>query len=304
MIIFLSGCNGEIIQTEEIETELGFRDVLVIDDITTIPNSPIISDINVELSFIIENKDTEKKAEGVTVELFDAPFFKNKNGELCNSATNACKPDECDVGDPCTIFPHGKKQISFSLKAPSADELGMLETDVALQLRVNYEFEGSLLYTTKVIDMEEIKTRQRAGESETLVISKDLGSGPIQIYVEVLGAPYIISGSSGTLLFTVKDMGTNGFLKNSKILENKLTVEFPEGVGTIEADGFKCKGGYNCENSDEIELFGGESATLYFRILDVELAEGIPYQSFPVKVNVPYTYELRDSIDVKIKPHF
>lgn len=308
LIIFLSGCTyvedwfgKDVIQVEEKTLEGGVKDVLVINDITILPSSPVLPDRDVILSFVVENRDTRKNAENVVVELFDAPLFKNKAGTLCNGKEKPCQPDLCRNSAPCTILPGEQKLISFDLIAPSIDDIAMLETEVELRFRVNYDFHGSLLYNSFVISMDEIKSRQRAGESVNLEIRKIPGSGPIQIDVELMGAPYILSGYSGTFLFTIKKVGDpNGILKDSKILPEKLKMEFPSDFGTAEAKKFKCNA--ICKNSEDIELYKGESPKLYFRISNVPTID-VPYKSFIIDAEVDYRYELRDSIKVKIKPY-
>jgi len=304
LVILLSGCTEDVIHIEETVTEEGFRDVLVIKDITTIPSSPLIPDVDVILSFIVENEDEEKEAINVKVELFDATGFKNEGGEVCNSAVKPCQPNQCSEDNLCKFLPGEQKLISFVLKAPTEDEIATLETDIELRFRVEYAFDGSLLYRTMVIDMEELKARQRAGETVSLEIPKFLGSGPVQIDVELMGAPYIISGYSGTFLFRVKKVSSIGILKNSIIPEGNLRIEFPTDLGEVEAGSkFTCDSKDVCTNSEEIALYKGESPNLYFKVSHIELVSDVPYQSFEIKAEVDYIYELRDSIKVKVKPY-
>jgi hypothetical protein len=152
--------------------------------------------------------------------------------------------------------------------------------------------------------MEEIKIKQQAGESMNLEIPKFLGSGPVQIDVELMGAPYILAGYSGTFLFTVKKVGdpANGMLKGSKISKGSLEIIFPSDLGTVEPGSkFTCDSNV-CTNSEDIELYKGESPSLYFKVKEVPDIN-VPYKSFEITAKVNYIYELRDSIKVTIEPY-
>jgi hypothetical protein len=320
IIVITSGCTyldeffgQDVIQVEETTLEEGVRDVIVINDATTIPKSPILPGQGVVLSFIMENKDERESAENVVAELFDAPLFKGRNEALCNSGAKICKPenDRCSIDSHCTVLPGEQKMISFDLVAPSEDEVVNLETELDLHFRVSYTFTSSLLYNSFVVSMDEIKARQRAGEAVNLDVMKTPSSGPVQIDVEMLGAPYILSGYSGTFLFTVKKVSTNGVIKDSKIDTGNMLIEFPTDIGTVDGgEKFLCVkiedvDKYRCVNKDEIELYSGESTTYRIQVTDVPNLEGtgIPYKSFSIKAYVGYVYEMRDSLKLKIKPY-
>jgi hypothetical protein len=321
IIVITSGCTyldsffgQDVIQVEETTLEEGVRDVIVINDATTIPKSPILPDQGVVLSFIIENKDERANAENVVAELFDAPLFKSSGGALCNSASKPCQADRCSATDNplCTLLPGEQNMISFDLIAPSESDLVDLETEIDLNFRVSYDFTASLLYNSFIVSMEEVKARQRAGEAVNIDVIKTPGSGPVQIDVELLGAPYILDGYSGTFLFTVKKVSTKGVVQNSKIGVNNMVIEFPNDIvgsgGTIDGGSkFLCTPTgdvYRCTNAEEIELYSGESTTYRIQVTKADLGgSGIPYKSFSIKAYVDYDYEMRDSLKVKVKPY-
>ncbi len=320
MIVIISGCTyldeffgQDVIQVEETTLEEGVRDVLVINDVTTIPKSPILPGQAVILSFIMENKDAREAAENVVAELFDAPLFRGRTEALCNSASNACQAGRCfDTESACTLLPGEQNMISFDLVAPSEDDLANLETEIELNFRVSYKFRASLLYNSFIVSMEEVKARQRAGEAVNIEVMKTPGSGPVQIDVELLGAPYILEDYSGTFLFTVKKVSTRGVIKNSKIGVDQMVIEFPSDIissgGTIDGgDKFACPlmgDVYRCTNGQEIELYSGESTTYRIQVTKANLGgSGIPYKSFSIHAYVDYDYEMRDSLKVKVKPY-
>lgn len=325
-LILVAGCTGlpdifpgqDVIKPALSTQEEGFRDVLVIKEIGTIPKSPVLAGQTFLLSFIIENRDKEKEATGVVVDLFDAPLFKDKDGtELCNKVK--CVPDDCTENKKCTVLPGEQKQITFELKAPDDKAIASLQTDLDINFRVTYKFSGSTLFKVVVVNLEEIKARQRAGSPLTLDILKSLGSGPVKIDAELKGAPYILSGLGGTLAFTVKNTGdtSKGSISESKIPEILqgpfsfgLQIKFPEelvkDVGNlVSPSAFLCvgptEGSIDCFNKADITLFKGESVPLLFQIKNAPSLTA-PFKSFDIKALLRYTYELRDSTKITVLP--
>lgn len=324
-LVFAAGCTvpdifpgQDVIRAAPTTQEEGFRDVLVIKEITTIPKSPVLAGRTVLLSFIIENRDKEKEAKDAIVDLFDAPLFKDKDGrELCNKAK--CNPigNECSESKKCAILPGEQKQITFELKAPDDQAVAGLQTDIDINFRVTYRFSGSTLLKLIVVNLDEIKARQRAGSSITLDILKSLGSGPIKIDAELKGAPYILSDHGGTLAFTVKSAGdtSKGGITDSKILKFGLAslglrIKFPEELVTSTDNllppsaficGFSKERTIDCFNKDDITLFKGESPPLLFQINRTPTIT-VPFKSFDVKALLNYIYELRDSTKVTVLP--
>ena len=312
-LVFVSGCTGsgglfggDVIKTKQTSQQDGVKDILVIKNKETIPHSPLLPDKPLILSFVIESMDDIRTVDNVNVELFDAPLFKNEGGKAkCNENGN-CVPKE--LADKLkTILPGEQKTVNFYLTTPSEEEIAKIRTDATLSFRINYDFDSTTTLRVPVVNMGEIEKRQRAGESTTLEIPKYFTSGPVQIDIEVMNQPYIISGYDASIIFKVKDRGdkTKGFLKDSKIEKGKLTITFPEGfTATTDNDQyFVCVNGCQGEgtNNNVIDLYRGESIPLYFKVKPPDVAE--PYKSFEIKANVKYTYELRDSAKLTINPY-
>ncbi len=281
----------------------GLADVLTINNIVTIPHSPIIPGSDVLLSFVLENKDTLKKARDVRVDLFDAPTFKNKNNELCNVV--GCFPDgeECGINKPCTILPGEQKPIKFYLKAPTQEEIVSIKTSPKLNFKVLYTFDSELNYLFPVITLDEIIKQQQAGQSPDLKITKSYSSGPIQIDVEMLGQNYVLATEPAIFNFKIRNIG-NGNLENSVIEPEHLTIIFPLEFTLLEypTELFNC--GHNiCVNTKNIDVYKDESRmSLRFKVLLSNPQIANPFKTFEIKANVLYTYELRQSLDITIKP--
>ena len=249
-VLTIAGCSAlpnvfgsDVVTVQTKTVENGVRDVLTINDVQTIPRSPILPDQSVLLSFIVENRDSMQAARAY-VDLFNAPTMKNGDtndpnyGKYCNDYSGGnriCNPSDCGLAG-CDILAREQKPISFSLRTPSENEIKSIKTDVKLNFKVGYKFAGSLNMLLPAVNMDEIIKRQRAGEKTDLAITKSYGSGPIQIDAEIQGAQYILSnvntGSSistsnpeSVILFTVNDRGS-GDLVSSEIKSGAMTIIF------------------------------------------------------------------------------
>lgn len=236
-VIFVSGCvfpgnffGQDVLKIHTTTTTDGVADILTISDITTIPRSPLLPEREVLLSFVVKNNDLIRSVRQVTIDLFDAPLFKDKKtGVICNAIFSSgrlqpcqANPDNtgrggrCSISEDCPILPGAEEQALFSLITFSQDEIANVKQDTHLNFKVNYNFDSSLTYSLPVVNMEEIIKRQRAGQSTDIVISKTHSSGPAQIDVELLGAPYVLAESPATLVFKLRNTGS-GTIKNSNI---------------------------------------------------------------------------------------
>ncbi|MBI4018252.1 MAG: hypothetical protein HY368_01460 [Candidatus Aenigmarchaeota archaeon] len=265
LAVLAAGCTSQlptfgidvVSVTREINVE-GDRDVLVVKDKLTIPKSPVLTDQGVHFSFLLENKDVAKKTASVDIDLFDAPLMKNEKGgrKLCNQVgadgkerrgcyANECVPEQnsnrCIMRD---ILPGEQRQVTFDLFSPSVNEIGGIKTDIKMNFKVTYNFEGSTSFTVPVVDADEIKARQRAGDKIKVDIRKSIGSGPIQVDPELFGSPYILAEQSGTFFFVVKNKG-KGNLPQSQIPKDGLCIYFPKdffgsGTSLVTPDSKEC----------------------------------------------------------------
>lgn len=216
-------------------SEEGFKDVLLIKDAKSIPKSPVLPDQPVLFSFIIENVDKTETAKAVVADLFNAPLFKSYSQQyrnlrdkapLCNSGTSPCVPDICSRSSRCEVLPGEQRSMDIDLFSPSESEIARIKTDTELSYKVSYDFKGTLLYTVPVVNQDEIRTRQRQGQSISLTEQLTHSSGPVQVDVQLFGTPYLLSGFSGTFIFNVKNKG-HGNIANSQIPRGGLKIEFP-----------------------------------------------------------------------------
>ncbi len=344
-LILISGCVGipdvfgrDVIAVQESTVKNGARDIIDLHDIMTIPKSPLLPDQQVIFSFIVANNDNLKRAHMV-VDLFNAPTMRDITGARpCNlyvggsgstmATQRYCLPDQCGLPNGCDVLPGEEKQVNFQLRTPGEAEIANIKTDTKLDFKVTYDFDGTLTYLIPAISTDEIIKRQRSGDKTTLFTSKSYSSGPVQVDMQIQGAPYMISDSNRAtdtvLLFSIKNVGS-GDIANSQINSGDMTITFPPEFavdGARQSDKFQCgefsEGtlciniGKNGEDSGKrkddpnnvgiIPLYKDESrSSLYFTVrLKQPLQE--PFKTFRITSIVNYQYELRSSVGLTINP--
>ncbi len=259
----------------------------------------------------------------------------NNDFQICQATTGSpeqsryCVPDQCAMPNGCDVLPGEEKQVNFFLRTPGEAEIANIKTDTKLDFKVVYDFDGTLTYLIPAISTDEIIKRQRSGDKTTLFTSRSYSSGPVQVDVQIQGAPYMLSDSSGritdtVLLFSIKNVGS-GNIVNSQINSGDMTIVFPpEFVADEErhSDKFECtktnegtlcinvgKGGEDRtrpkndpNNIGIIPLYKDESrSSLYFT---VHIAQPLqePFRTFQISSYVTYRYELRNSVALTINP--
>ena len=337
-VIVTSGCVGlpdifgrDVISIQQSVVENGVKDVVIVRDIYTIPKSPLLPDQQVILSFLIENRDSVKRTDA-TVDLFNAPTMRSSSNDPalddkpCNfySVGSAlpnqryCIPElnECGVGNPCPILPGEEKPVNIAMKTPRDTDIKNIRTQAKLDFKTTYDFDGALNYIVPAVNMEEITKRQRAGEKTSLFTTKSHGSGPMQIDVELQGAPYILNNYEAVMLFKIKNRGS-GTLVKSEIESGAMEILFPPEFDVIEdksSEKFECvidaaTGGMRCTNNGgknmvegAIPIYRDESrSSLMFTVkLREPLVE--PFRSYQITSTIRYRYELRNSVDIVINP--
>lgn len=230
VIIFISGCIGSDTVQSTIKTdEQGFKDVLTVNGIETIPKSPLLPDQDFTLFFTLENLDDEENIKDVEVKLFNPSVFKDQNGNSC--AGGLCKTENnlCDSSKKCNLLPFEQKQIQFLLSAPSGDEIADIKLETGIDFSVDYTYTANTFFEIPVVTLNEIEQRQRAGQTLSITGNKIKTSGPIQIEAEIRGSQYVLAGQDANFIFTIINEGDDrrGNLYESEIKANTMTIEFP-----------------------------------------------------------------------------
>ncbi len=238
--VIISGCvdlasvfGGNVVKISTETKEEGFRDILVIKDIKTIPTSPVLPAQQVLLAFVIENRDNEKVARDVRAEVFDPSAFRIIGHDQCKKNPI----DKKDTKDYCVILPGEQKPITVKLLAPTTTQIAGLNTKLRASFRVEYVYAGSTLQDVLVVKMDEILARMRQGEPISLKKTDTHGSGPVQIGIGIKGAEYILPGQDATFEFIIKSKGdkAQGGVQESRIGPRGFSITFPRsmfGTGT------------------------------------------------------------------------
>ncbi len=315
-LIAVSGCifNPNDFTTDVVKVSrnenTGVKDVLAIEKIETIPRSSIYPDMDILLFFNIVNLDDTETVNNMFVELFDPFIFKDKQyNTYCSDSKNICRSDECYPTAPCTILPLGVQPIRFELKSPSNDEIAGIKTAGELQFRVFYDFNSSYNYQVLVVHMDEILKMQVANKKIDKTLASSRSGGPVQIYAEMRGRDFMVEDSDAAIIFTIKDTGSTGSLKNSAIANGSFVVIFPINVVVNASNlGDNLKSTINCfakgneiwcNNTKEIKLYDGESSPLIFNIKSVK-GSGGSMATYLIKARVAYTYEIRDKAEITV----
>ncbi len=229
VIVAISGCTipSDLFGKREIKvdvktTEEGFRDILVLKDIKTIPTSPVLPDQQMILTFIIENRDKEKVARDVKAVIFDSSAFRQIG-----------LADQCyDDSHKCTILPGEQKMITFNLRAPTMTQTGGVKISQRISFRVEYVYTGATLQDVLVVKLDEIISRMRQGETISLKKEDVHGSGPLQIMAGIKGAEYTLPDLDATFEFTIMSKGdkSQGSVRDSRIGPRGFSITFPRSM--------------------------------------------------------------------------
>lgn len=347
LVVLAAGCTNsifpgaDVIKISNPVSVEGFDDVLQVKDIGTIPRGVVQTGQDIQLSFIIHNLDEQKSAEKVRVDMFDATIFKNSDDVFCNSPGVMCTPSsssEC-TGNGCTILPREERIITYDLKAPSEEDIARISSEGEMKFRIFYDYQGTTFFRFPVIDLDEIKKRQRTDQTVDIDSPKFVGSGPIKTDVSIQGNEFALEDQITSIIVKVSDSGNRryGALKDSSVEKGKMKIYFPEeftiesapkycpaGSSTCtnndktdEPNSFECDGktetdegkgevwsgksGSVCTNMGKIDLIKGSSIPFLFKLkaprLDIE-----PYKSYDIRVEIDYTYEIRDSAKITVLP--
>jgi len=311
----LPGFGSEVIKPTVTTIVTGVTDVVAIEGVQTLPSGSILPDQSVRLFMNIVSKDTDplKPVKNTVVQLYDASVFKNpRTNQLCNVV--GCQPDS--PLSP-TLQAGETKSIVFSLKAPTTAEIANIITRATLSWLVRYDYTAKTNYDILLVSEQEILRLQQLGQTLSAPVQNIQGAGPVKIDVTMpitfamVATPGAGSTTSPDIVvsFKLRNAGS-GFLKDNKIRGSEFTIEFPN-IGLVvdrpsqfDACSSTAQGSIVCTSSaqGDIEFFKKETIPLQFKIRPYPLPYDVPHRTFTVKATVDYTYELRGSVTLEIKP--
>jgi hypothetical protein len=302
--ISIPGFGSDVVTPSRTTTSTGVTEPIAIENVRTLPEATVMPSQPVRLLMNIASKDTDptKAIANVYIDLFDAHVFKSANDVLCNSQTKPCQPNMCSSSSVCTLYPSEIKPIEFSLKAPTVEEIANVITRATLNWLVRYDYATSTNYDVLVVSMEEILRLQQEGQTLAISVQDTRGPGPIKIGLSA-EPTFVFPGQDIYITLKLEDMGS-GFPLGRNITAGKLRLEFPPSLGQVSAnpnDYFTCDGQGICTNSKNIEFFRKETTPLLFIVRTSELADA-PHRAFTINAFMSYTYELRGSTSLEIRP--
>ncbi len=291
--VLLSGC----VMTEYIQggattpaKKVYSPDVMVIENTKAIP-SQVFAGSDFTLAFLIKHQGNPKSsdpAKNVKVIVYDWGLCKPK--ESSNNGIIELKTYK-------TFMPEQEEQLTMDFTAPLNDEIARMEYDCPIRFKVEYDYEGKTQVDIKVIDKETKKEQIRLGTYQTFYPTQVQGLGPVKIDINFYSEQPFEELSKQVLSIQLKNVG-KGRIKDSKIENGKLIIEFPKGFKEITCDKMSCSGG-KCKLKEDMQFIGESTQKIRcsFKVPEVE-----EEKTYYVKTFVKYTYEIDEEEEVKVKP--
>jgi len=300
----LPGFGSDVIKPSLTTSIAGVADIVTVENVQTLPSSPFFTDQVMRLTMNVVSKETDvlRTISNVYVSLYDASVLKDKEGgEFCNAKVGGCAPEP--PLPPYILRASETKAITFMLKAPSASEIAGIITTAMLNWLVKYDYSSTTSYDILTVSESEITRLQQQGQTLSVPLQNIQSAGPIKVDVS-LGSAFTTPLQNAYITVKLRNIGS-GFQTGNKISAGKLTVDFsnvPLDQIVSVPDNFaeKCDN-LICTNTKDIEMFKKESVPLLF-VIRTKLNEGTPHHTSTITASVNYTYELRGSTTVEIRP--
>jgi hypothetical protein len=326
-VVFIAGCTqipdfGDIeIDVNPVVTDVGPRNIIVVNNINTIPTSPVLPDDNVDFSFIIENVDEDNTVSGLSVDLFDAGGFYNTNGNLCNVA--GCPPIKTPNSQ---IPPGGQIPVDYIIKSPTEADILGLSTDYELRFSVEYDYTAKSTHRPVIVNLAEIKALQRAGQKVSVDAPTSVGNGPVKINLGLKTREFILTDNQATFEVVVEHLGADR-IKNNKINAKQLEItivglgdcntvvdqtkdtnnRFTKLIGLIPHPTQPSQNNCVLTNDEEIEILRDGKSTPKLFTLQKDVAKTgnsntAPTKSIEIRATANYKYSITDSVKITVNP--
>lgn len=290
LILLVSGCSGmpDIFSgllpggNSKVNTTEASPDLIVIQNLKSIPSPPINSKDTFSVTFEIVNQE-EVEQVPITYELFDYG--------LCTPPTSDTK-----ITTPINIAPLGTEFKEWVFTAPSNDQIAGLPTKCPIRFKINYVWEAKSQIDADVISRDRYDQLQRTGQFPSFTPSLSVGRGPIKIYLSFGTTLPMRTDSTLPIFITVEDKGY-GLLGN--IPTGALTLNFG-GLSNVDCgERFTSCGGGSCSNAAIIPMISKKSPEL--RCTAKAPSVNIE-KTFYITASLSYSYDLVGEVDVEVKP--
>ena len=294
LVLLVAGCTGmpdvfgNIFGTQKKTKELP-PDVIVVQNIHTLPAPPINTGDQFSVSFEVANQEEQREVKDVSYKLLDSG--------LCT--WNLSSPKEHTFTKEGNYFlPHQVEFVEWTFNTPSASDIAYLSTKCPIRFNVNYSFDAVSEIDVDVISEQKYNQLQQTGGFKTFVPTLSIGRGPIKVLMEFGASLPIKNNTVLPLYVTVQDKGTGLY---STIPEKHLVVKMPDDFILEKpscGERFECSGN-ECYNNQSIIMIERKSPTFRcsFTTPDV-LIEKV----YNIEASLNYTYDVTNEVDVEVKP--
>jgi len=298
LIIFISGCTGMpdflqgIFGRPEVK-ELP-PDVIVVENINTLPAPPVNAGDRFTIIFEIVNKDENEKMKNVKVELFDYGLCEPQLG-------SEWEPSEGIYTNYYNFSPLETEFIEWSFLAPENKEIAYLTAKCPIRFKVSYSYRSISQVIVGVINESERMRRLKAGQTISFIPNQTVGRGPVKIYFDFGASLPIVNNSILPVFITVEDKGTGLLEKIEKEnLSLKVHSAFTNPTTCERFGDASLDDNYNVyKNTNDIEMIKRKSTLIRcsFEAPDVEIE-----QTYFLYSTIDYSYDLTYEVDIEVKP--
>ena len=299
LVLLVAGCTGmpdvfgNIFGTQKKTKELP-PDVIVVQNIKTLPSPPINTGDQFSVSFEVANQEAQREVESVSYKLLDYG--------LCIWNPNSGNPKEDTFTKEGNYFLPGQVEfVEWTFTTPASSEIAYLSTKCPIRFRVNYSFEAVSEIDVDVISVQKYSQLQQSGEFKTFIPTLSIGRGPIKVSMEFGASLPIKTSTTLPIYITVEDKGTGLYSEISNDTDKRLTIKVPSGFKWDGCgDRFTCSDTTNeCYNNQNIIMIERKSPTFRcsFTTPDV-LIEKI----YSIEAFLNYTYDVTNKVEVEVKP--
>jgi len=310
-IIFVSGClqgpGMQMIFGSMGEEKEAPPDVLNIQSLAVIPNPPITSNSNFEVTFQVVNvgsaEQGDKVAKNVKAFIYDWGLCKPIDDQ-----ENIIQDKEIPgiEGQPVDIYPGGAEIISQNFRTPTNEELGNMQGRCPIRFRVEYDYDAHSTTTLTLISDKRLREAARAGETISVTPTTTKSRGPIKIDLSIDATQPIRSDMVIPVTIKVEDVGSGLY---QQVDPNTLVISFPGDFdvtcypeewmsGAITVGSEK-----KVKNIKPITLVKGETPAIRCD-LRYQGPEITNMKTFTVRADMDYTYKLYGDTSVSVKPTY
>jgi len=300
LVLLVAGCTGmpdifgNIFGTQKKTKELP-PDVIVVQNIHTLPAPPINTGDQFSVSFEVANQEEQREVKDVAYKLLDSGLCKWRSGNL-NESTFTTEGNY--------FLPKQVEFVEWTFNTPNASEIAYLSTKCPIRFRVNYSFEAVSEIDVDVISEQKYSQLQQTGGFKTFVPTLSMGRGPIKVLMEFGASLPVKNNTVLPIYITVQDKGTGLYSTIPDEADKRLVIKIPNRTtGFIFQDcgeRFTCDSNTNeCWNNQNITMIERKSPTFRcsFTTPDVPIEK-----IYNIEASLNYTYDVTNEVDVEVKP--